>query len=87
MIAVKLNIQDEVYEKVMYFLKSLPKQDIQIIDKKIIDEVNPTVLSENNFDYISQKELDEMDKEMIKVKNGDTNNFVDFEKWKNELSN
>ena len=66
MIAVKLNIQDEVYEKVMYFLKSLPKQDIQIIDKKIIDE---------------------MDKQMIKVKNGDTNNFVDFEKWKNELSN
>jgi len=40
MIAVKLNIQDEVYEKVMYFLKSLPKQDIQIIDKKIIDEMD-----------------------------------------------
>jgi len=68
MIAISLNIRDEIYDKVIYFLNSLPKQDVQIIKKEVIEEIDPTTLPKNHFDYISQEELDEIDKEIAQAK-------------------
>ncbi|MCX6074601.1 MAG: hypothetical protein NTY39_09810 [Campylobacterales bacterium] len=60
MIALNLNIREEVYEKIIYFLQSLPKKDVQIVQKRVIDEIDPTILPKEHFDYISKNELDEM---------------------------
>lgn len=35
---LKLNIQDNVFEKVIYFLNNLPKNDIEIVEDKIIQD-------------------------------------------------
>jgi hypothetical protein len=32
--SIKLNIQDNVFDKVIYFLRNLPKDDIEIIEEK-----------------------------------------------------
>lgn len=34
---LKLNIQDDVFDKVIYFLNNLPKNDIEIVENKIIE--------------------------------------------------
>jgi len=85
MIAVNLNIKDEVYDKVMYLLNSLPKQDVQIVEKRVIKEIDPTTLPKNHFDYISKEELKAINKESEKIRNDDFSNFIDFEELKNEL--
>lgn len=85
MIAVNLNIQDEAYEKVMYFLNSLPKQDIQIIINEPIEEIDPTKLPKDDFDYMSQEYLDDMDKEVAKAKAKGFQNSQSYEEFKNEL--
>jgi hypothetical protein len=35
---IKLNIQDSAFEKVIYFLNNLPKNDIEIIEEKTIQD-------------------------------------------------
>jgi len=87
MIAVNLNIRDEMYEKIMYFLKSLPKQDIQIVSYEKIEEINPTTLPKEHFDYLSQEEMDELDRMSQMVKNGNLSEFKYFEDLKNEIPN
>jgi len=74
MIAVNLNIEESVYEKVMYFLNSLPKKDIQIVNKKVIEEIDPTILPKDDFDYISKEELNEIDRLISEAK---SNGFKD----------
>jgi hypothetical protein len=34
---LRLNIQDNVFEKVIYFLRNLPKNEVEIIEDKVID--------------------------------------------------
>jgi hypothetical protein len=85
MIAINLNIKDEVYDKVMYLLNSLPKQDVQIANKRIIPEIDVTSLSKKDFDYLSKEDLKEIDKLSAKIKDNKSDNFVDFEELKNEL--
>ncbi len=68
MIAVSLSIKDEAYEKVMYLINSLPKKDIKIIKKTIIEEIDPTLLEKEDFDYISKDDLNKMDKEIADAK-------------------
>jgi hypothetical protein len=85
MIAINLNIKDEVYDKVMYLLNSLPKQDVQIASKRIIPEIDVTNLSKNDFDYISKEDLKKIDDLSAKIKNDKNDDFIDFEELKNEL--
>jgi len=33
---IKLNIQDSVFDKVIYFLNNLPSNEVEIIEEKII---------------------------------------------------
>jgi len=35
---LKLNIQDSVFDKVIYFLNNLPKNDIEIIQEEVIQD-------------------------------------------------
>jgi len=35
---VKLNIQDSVFDKVIYFLNNLPSNEVEIIEDTIIDD-------------------------------------------------
>lgn len=37
---VKIEISDQAFEKVMYLLKSLPKQDVKVISKKNLHNEN-----------------------------------------------
>jgi hypothetical protein len=85
MIAINLNIKDEVYDKVMYLLNSLPKQDVQIASKRVIPEIDVTSLPKNDFDYISKEDLKEIDDLSTKIKNGENDEFIDFQELKNEL--
>lgn len=60
MVSIRLNISDDVYDDVVEFLDSLLRKDIQIIKKDFIEEVDPTKLPQNHFDYMSEEELYEM---------------------------
>ncbi len=68
MITVNLNIKESAYAHIMYLLSSLPKQDIQIIKPKVIEEIDPTSLPKDDFDYISQEQLSEIDELLAKAK-------------------
>ncbi|MAD40791.1 MAG: hypothetical protein CL623_00145 [Arcobacter sp.] len=35
---LKLNIQDDVFDKVIYFLNNLPKNDIEIVENKVVKD-------------------------------------------------
>jgi len=35
--SLRLNIEDSVFDKVIYFLQNLPKEDIIIVENKIIE--------------------------------------------------
>ena len=36
--AIKLNIQDNVFDKVIYFLQNLPKNEVEIVEDRISDD-------------------------------------------------
>jgi len=85
MVALNLNIRDEAYDKIIYLLESLPKQDIQIVDKRIIEEIDPLILKKDDFDYISPKEMIEINRLSQMINSGNFSEFTDFEDLKNEL--
>lgn len=35
---LRLNIQDSVFDKVIYFLQNLPKNEVEIIENKVIEK-------------------------------------------------
>ena len=68
---IVLKVNDSVMDKVLYFLKNLPKGDVQIELK-------------DDFDYISpelEKEMDEMVKRFL---NGDTSEFISLEEYEKQ---
>ncbi len=85
MIALNLSIRDEAYEKVIYLLNSLPKQDVQILKKNFIEEIDPTSLPKDNFDYMSKKELEKIDKLLADAKKEGFENLKSFDELKDEL--
>ena len=36
--AIKLNIQDDVFDKVIYFLQNFQKNEVEIVEDKITDD-------------------------------------------------
>jgi 2-phosphoglycerate kinase len=85
MIAVNLNIDEKAYERVMYILNALPKKDIKIINKRVIEEIDPTTLDKNDFDYMSKKALKKLDKKMKKAKKKGLNKLQSYQEFKDEL--
>lgn len=81
MIAVNLNIPDEAYEKIMYLLKGLPKKDIQIIKTRTIEEIDPTTLPKDDFDYMSKEYLVEIDKSLQEAKAEGFHNLQSYEEF------
>ena len=35
---IKLHIEDKVFDKIMYFLKNLPKNEVRIVENSVIDD-------------------------------------------------
>lgn len=35
---IKLNIQDNVFDKIIYFLQNLPKDEVEIVENSLIKE-------------------------------------------------
>jgi len=35
---IKLNVQDNVFEKIIYFLQNLPKDEVEIVENSLIKE-------------------------------------------------
>jgi len=85
MITVNLNIADEAYEKIMYLLKALPQKDIQIIKTKAIEEIDPTTLPKDDFDYMSKEYLEEIDKNIKEAKEKGFHNLQSYEEFRDEL--
>ncbi len=85
MIALNLSIRDEAYEKVIYLINSLPKQDVQILKKNIIEEIDPTSLPKDDFDYISKNELEKIDELLADAKKEGFRNLKSFDELKDEL--
>lgn len=85
MIALNLSIRDEAYEKVIYLINSLPKQDVQILKKNIIEEIDPASLPKDDFDYMSKKDLEEIDKLLADAKKDGFENLKSFDELKDEL--
>jgi len=70
---VELKISDNAFEKVLYFLKHLPKQDVQIF------------LKEEDFDTLPpelEKELHEM---ITDYKNGKKDAFISLEEFEKSV--
>ena len=85
MIAVNLKINEYVYEKIMYFLNSLPKSDVEILYKKKIEEIEPTSLPKDDFDYIEENRLKEIDELIKEAKKDNFKSLKTFDELKNEL--
>ena len=45
---IKLNVEDSVFNKIIYFLKNLPKDEVSIIEDKIIDKSQVEMIEESS---------------------------------------
>lgn len=60
---LRLKVQDNVFDKIMYFLQNLPKNEVEVIEEKAVSKVetdfiaflssNPIVV---NGDFLTRKE-------------------------------
>jgi len=57
--SLRLNIEDSIFDKVIYFLQNLPKNDVEIVENKIIENV---IIKNNDWDYWSEEEIDNIGK-------------------------
>ena len=85
MVSINLNIEDSVYDKVMYLLKLFPKKDVKIIQERVIEEIDPTILPKDDFDYMSREYLEEIDRSIKKAKEEGLQNLKSYEELRNEL--
>ncbi len=85
MIAMNLHVEESAYDKIISLLKTLPKKDVQIITQKTIEEIDPTSLPQDDFDYMSEAYLNEIDEEIAKAKETGLHHLQSYEAFKNEL--
>jgi len=60
---LKLKVQDSVFDKIMYFLQNLPKNEVEVIEEKTVSKVETdfiTFLSSNpvtiNGNFLTREE-------------------------------
>ncbi len=85
MIAVNLNIKEGVYDKVMYLLKSLPKEDVKIVGERNIEEIDPTKLPKDDFDFMSKDYLKHIDKSIDEAKKIGFENMQSYQEFRDDL--
>jgi len=77
--ALKLNIEDSVFDKVIYFLQNLPKSEVRIVEDKIVTDTERDSL---DWDYWSEDELKNFGKYAIGLSSNDfDDNNEDYSKW------
>ena len=57
--SLRLNIEDSVFDKVIYFLQNLPKNDIEIVENKIIEDI---IVKNEEWDYWGEEEINNIGK-------------------------
>ena len=57
--SLRLNIEDSVFDKVIYFLQNLPKNDVEIVESRIIEDL---IVKEDKWNCWSEEELDSIGK-------------------------
>ena len=70
---ITLNIQDNIYEHIMYLLKSLNPKDIEIIDSKLLE-------IDSNFDVWTKDEINNIGKIGFNSKSF-VEDSEDYSKW------
>ncbi|SHO80712.1 hypothetical protein MNB_SV-15-315 [hydrothermal vent metagenome] len=68
-----LNIQDTLLDKVLHFLQNLPKNEISIVENRLIDEYK-------DVDYWSEEEIDSIGKIGFISSSFEDDN-EDYSKW------
>lgn len=77
--ALKLNIEDSVFDKVIYFLQNLPKNEVRIVEDKMIADNERDGL---DWDYWSEEELKNFGKYTIALSSNDFgDDNEDYSKW------
>jgi len=72
---LRLNIEDSVFDKVIYFLQNLPKNDVEIVENKIIAK-------DEEWDYWSEEEIAIFGKYSIGLSSNDfEDDDEDYSKW------
>jgi len=57
--SIRLDIQDSVFDKVIYFLQNLPKDEVSIVETKVIEESS---IEGKDWDYWSEEEIENIGK-------------------------
>lgn len=77
--ALKLNIEDSVFDKVIYFLQNLPKNEVRIVEDKLIADNERDGL---DWNYWSEEELKNFGKYTMALSSNDFgDDNEDYSKW------
>ena len=57
--SLRLNIEDSVFDKVIYFLQNLPKNEVSIVETKIIEDI---IVKNADWDYWNEEEINNIGK-------------------------
>jgi len=72
---ITLNVKDNVFDKIIYFLKNLPKDEVEIIEDKVVKE-------NEDIDYWSEEELKNFGKYSVGLSSNDFDDEdEDYSKW------
>ncbi len=70
---VTLMVNESVFDKFQWLISQFSKKDIVIID-----EIDPTKLPINHFDYISKEDMREINQSVEDYKNGKRDDYVEY---------
>jgi len=70
---VTLMVNESVFDKFQWLISQFSKKDIVIVD-----EIDPTKLPINHFDYISKEEMSEINQCVEDYKNGKRDDYVEY---------
>ncbi len=68
-----LKVNDSVFDKFKWLLSHFSKNEIEIVN-----EIDASKLSTDDFDYISEEELETFKKSASAYKNGKTDDFEEY---------
>ena len=77
--SIRLNIEDSVFDKVIYFLQNLPKNEVSIVETKIIEDI---IVKNEDWDYWSEEEISNFGKYSIGLSSNDfDDDYEDYSTW------
>lgn len=74
---IRLNIEDSVFDKVIYFLQNLPKNEVSIVENKFIQK---SFIEGEDWDYWSDDEIANIGKIGLRSDSFEDDD-EDYSKW------